>query len=350
MDTLTHALSGALLARALAPRRPAPEEPGPRARMAAGFVAAAFPDVDFALRLAGTLVYLDWHQGPTHSLVLLPAWALALAHLFARASRGRPGWRAYLAPAALGLAAHIAGDAITAYGTMLLWPLSRERFAAALAYVLDPYFTAILLAGLAAALVRPGRRAPALAALAVLAAYLGLQAALQARALEAGRVYAQARGLSGATVHALPQPLSPFHWKILVEAGEAYHEAFVHLRRRHEPAPAAPGAGLFRRIAAGYRPVSAETWSRRSRFGESALEQRLAREAWAAHGFERFRRFARFPALESVESHGARTCAWFVDLRFTLPALPPSFRFGMCREGAGAAWRLERARGAFWID
>ncbi|MGH8728304.1 MAG: metal-dependent hydrolase, partial [Burkholderiales bacterium] len=53
MDTLTHALSGALLARATASATQAHLAPGPR--MAAGFFAAAFPDCDFALRLIDTL-------------------------------------------------------------------------------------------------------------------------------------------------------------------------------------------------------------------------------------------------------------------------------------------------------
>ncbi|HET9664036.1 MAG TPA: metal-dependent hydrolase, partial [Burkholderiales bacterium] len=86
MDTLTHALSGALLARATAPGAARPGALTPKARMAAGFAAAAFPDCDFALRLVDTLTYLNWHQGITHSLVLMPAWSWALAHLFSRLS------------------------------------------------------------------------------------------------------------------------------------------------------------------------------------------------------------------------------------------------------------------------
>lgn len=82
--------------------------------MAAGLAAAAFPDVDFSLRLLDTLTYLNWHQGPTHSVVLLPLWALGLARLFSWASRGRCSWRHFFAPAALGLAVHIGGDLLTA--------------------------------------------------------------------------------------------------------------------------------------------------------------------------------------------------------------------------------------------
>ncbi|HJX11878.1 MAG TPA: metal-dependent hydrolase, partial [Candidatus Binatia bacterium] len=49
MDTITHALSGALLARATEPEEPRPDRLPRRARMWVGFLAAAFPDSDFAL-------------------------------------------------------------------------------------------------------------------------------------------------------------------------------------------------------------------------------------------------------------------------------------------------------------
>ncbi|MEX0638494.1 MAG: metal-dependent hydrolase, partial [Burkholderiales bacterium] len=77
MDTLTHALSGALLARATAPKD-APPRSIPR-RVAAGFFAAAAPDLDFVLAFVSPLVYLEQHRGPTHSVILLPLWALLLS-------------------------------------------------------------------------------------------------------------------------------------------------------------------------------------------------------------------------------------------------------------------------------
>src|SRR5689334_11517634 len=69
MDTLTHALSGALLGRAVSNKNI------PR-RVAAGFFACAAPDLDFVISFAGPVEYLLNHRGVTHSLILLPAWAL----------------------------------------------------------------------------------------------------------------------------------------------------------------------------------------------------------------------------------------------------------------------------------
>src|SRR5690554_4212721 len=155
MDTLTHAVTGALIARVAAPSQPRPGQLSHRARMTAGFLAAAFPDIDFALRLTGTLNYLNWHQGVTHSLVLLPVWALLLSVIFSRATSGRYTWQAFYLPVCLGLMIHIAGDVITAYGPTLLAPFSYERFYIPLIYVSDPPFTLIAIAGLAAAIMLP---------------------------------------------------------------------------------------------------------------------------------------------------------------------------------------------------
>jgi inner membrane protein len=350
MDTFTHALSGALLARAAAPSRPHPDQLSPRARMAAGFAAAAAPDIDFALRLVDTLAYLNWHQGVTHSLVLMPAWAWLLAHLFSAATRRRHSWRAFFAPALLGVAIHISGDLITAYGTMLFAPFSTQRYALPIAFVIDPHLTVITAAGAAAAVLLAQRRYPAVVALIVLAGYVGFQAALQQRAVNVGLAYAAERGINGAEVHALPQPLTPFNRKILVGDREGYHEALVNLWLTRGPGEPGPEAGMLRRIAAGYQPVDAAHWMRHWRFGATPPERALAREAWQQEEFAGFRRFARFPVLDHIERDGGRVCVWFVDLRFTLPALPPSFRYGVCRAGPAEGWRLERLRGAFRID
>lgn len=313
----------------------------------AGFVAAAFPDADFALRLVDTLAYLNWHQGLTHSVVLLPLWALGLAWLLARLAR-QPAWPAFIAPVALGLAVHIGGDVLTAYGTALFAPLSWQRFSLPLVFVIDPYLTLLLSAGLAAVLLRPARRAPAVITLVVLAGYLGLLAGLQQQALATGHHHAHAARLPAATVHALPQPLSPFNWKIIVSHGDWRDEAFVNVWRRHAPAPAEVDDGLLRRLAAGYQPVTEPRWRRHSRYGTE--QSALAREAWQHDGFAAFRRFARWPVFEEIESLPGAVCAWFYDLRFSLPAPEPSFRYGMCRSEGGGDWILRRRRGTFAID
>ena len=125
MDTLTHALSGALLARATTPSA-LPSRAIPR-RVAAGFFACAAPDLDFVIGFFGPVEYLQFHRGVTHSLLILPLWALALSWLLAKLLREPGGWRALYGVCALALSAHIVGDVITSFGTMVLAPFSDWR-------------------------------------------------------------------------------------------------------------------------------------------------------------------------------------------------------------------------------
>ena len=159
MDTLTHALSGALLARATAPKD-APPRSTPR-RVAAGFFAAAAPDLDFVVGFVGPVEYLLHHRGVTHSIVLLPLWALLLSWILSGILREPRGWRALYGVTALSLGAHIAGDVITSFGTIVLAPLSDWRAGIGTTFIIDLWFSGIILAGLAASALLYRSRVPA---------------------------------------------------------------------------------------------------------------------------------------------------------------------------------------------
>lgn len=349
MDTLTHALSGALLARATAPAE-APGGLALRTRMQAGFLAAAFPDSDIVLRIFGALPYLDLHRGVTHSILLLPFWAWLLAWILSRFWRRRYGWRAFYGTAALGIAIHIAGDIFTAYGTMVLAPFSHHRFSLPFTFIIDLYFSAIIAAGLLASAARPPSRFPAIVALAALGCYVGFQGVLHSRAVEAGEAYAASRlpARAKTRTYAFPQPLSPFYWRIVVVHEEEYHVASVDLGREQDRD--APEAGHGTGPAAHYRPIQGAAWAHYRKFGADIGQAAWAREAWGQTVFSRYRDFALLPFLDRVESTATGTCAWFLDLRFILPALPPSLGYGVCREDATGLWHAQRMTETFGID
>ncbi len=344
MDTLTHALSGALLARATAPRQAQPGALSLRARMWMGFAAAAFPDSDFVFRWVDDLTYLNLHRGVTHSLICLPLWAFGLAALFALLSRGRYRWRAFVGVAMLGISIHIAGDVITAWGTKILAPFSDARASVPTTFIIDFFFTGIIVLGLlTASLLRRYGRVVARVGLAVLVAYVGMQGVMHQRALQIGEAFALRTGLRGSEVRAMPQPFSPFNWKVLVIDGDTYHEAAVNLIRR-QPLRLTADAGWVNRIRASYAPADQAGWQRHYRFGSGSEAVLLAQEAWRHEAFAPFRRFAMFPVLYEFQRGARNTCAWFADLRFTMTERTPPFRFGMCRAAGGGTWRLERMR------
>lgn len=350
MDPLTHALSGALLLRATAPSPQRQVELPLRTRIAAGLAAAAFPDLDIALRLIDTLTYLNWHQGPTHSLLLLPVWAWLLAHLFS-CFFGKYHWQMFYLPACLGIAVHIAGDLITAYGLMLFAPISTQRFYLPFAFVIDPWFSAIIVVGLIASWICPRARIAAVVSLLGLAGYVVFLWMLHDRALAVGHEYANTQAFRRAEVYVLPQPLSPFHWKIIVRSSETYHVALINLSPSRVTLLQDSGVDLLNNMAAAYQPLTAVNWQRMAQFGAALNESDLVREAWRHPAFASFRQFSVFPQFDRVDRQGGKVCIWFFDLRFQFPGLPPSFRYGMCRETINSSdWYIQRQQGMFWLD
>jgi inner membrane protein len=346
MDTLTHALAGALLARATAPREPRPDALPTGRRILVGAAAAAFPDVDFVTSYMTPLSYLYHHRGVTHSILLLPVWAALIALIFAALWRFKPGWRAYLGIAAIGIGSHIATDLITSFGTMIFAPLSDARYALSLTFIIDLWFTGIILAGLAASLVWRRSRVPAVAALALLVGYVGFQWVMQQQAIDFGRDYAARAGMLHAKVTAVPRPVSPFNWTVIVEEDSRYRYAHVNLVRETVLPVPFEHSGFVARLDAPYRPLRDAEWLQAGLYGTSGEESALARQAFSQPAFRFFRWFAAYPALVSVESGKPDQCAWFEDLRFITPGRGGTpFQYGMCRESDGA-WRPFQRVGA----
>ncbi|ATE62206.1 MULTISPECIES: metal-dependent hydrolase [Thauera] len=370
MDTLTHALSGALVGRLLARRRAASaavpsagDASADAARhlplvwqaVVAGAVAATFPDLDFVLGWVSELAYLRGHRGVTHSIVLLPLWGLAIAWLLARffgrggRTGGAPSWRDFYLVVCSGILIHIAGDLITQFGTMILAPFSDRRFGIGTTFIIDLVFTGIIVAGLAACAIWRRSRVPAAVALVLLAGWVGVGWMGRMEAIEAARAHADANGIPVVMVDAAPRPASPFNWTAIVFDGERYHYAHINTRRS-EPLAVGPGDNFIRRFSAPYLPVAQARWEVRERFGSDGARL-LAQTVWNAEDFAFYRWFAMFPVLDHVEQGRGGTCANFMDLRFLTPGRDEvPFRYGLCG-GEGGGWRLfERmADGRRWV-
>jgi inner membrane protein len=274
------------------------------------------------------VAYLLNHRGVTHSLVLLPLWALALGWLLAKILREPRGWRALYGISALSIGAHIAGDVITSYGTMLFAPFSDWRAGIGTTFIIDLWFSAIIVAGLIASAIAVRSRWPAVAALAVLVGYVGFQYVQREQALE----FAGRHALPGARIDAQPRPVSPFNWTVFVSDDEKHEFAHINLVRT-DPRRYAPGDGFIARVDSPYLPLDQAIWVRRTRYGE--VEQQRGRDAWNSPALAPFRWFAMHPAFDGSDAR----CIWFVDLRFLTPGregMP--FRYGACQDAGD--WRL----------
>jgi len=327
MDTLTHALSGALLARTAVP-------PGRAVAryVAAGFLACAAPDLDFLWTSGSTLAYIEHHRGITHSLVVLPLWAFGVAWLLAKILREPRGWRAFYAISAAALALHIAGDLITSFGTLILAPFSDWRAALGTTFIIDLWFSGIIALGLIFSGVFRRSKVPAAAALAVLAGYVAFQYVLKQRALEFARAYAREHGMT--EVRAEPRPVSPFNWAVFASDEEKHDGADINLIRA-APKSWHPGDGFIARLDAAYLPLHSAIWLTRYRYGTQ--DPQRARLAWRSDALAPFRGFAVLPAFDGKEGD----CYYFIDLRFAAPGRTGTpFRFGAC--GEPGAWRIRQ--------
>ncbi len=293
MDTITHGIAGALLAKSFLPKR--------TGRLAARAVTlgAILPDIDFIADFVSNhpLIHAEFHRSITHSFVMLPVWALLLGALTSRWDERRR-WLLLSGLYGVGLALHVCLDLITSYGTLILAPWSRDRFALDIIFFADLTLTSVVLlpqllawiyssrdqtahrgmiawvsvaiagggvAWLASALqlpLTPGAVLTGLALIAVLfllpalgglgfqvsraaycrvgvatlAAYLGLCSLAHQRAL--GRVDAFARSV-GATIErqaALPAPPSLLWWSGFVDTPTGIYRMAIHLFDPNLPA------------------------------------------------------------------------------------------------------------------
>ena len=137
MDSITHTITGAVIARAVQ------DEKVGKWGTIAGVAMGIFPDTDFVLGLFSRQSHLEYHRAFTHSLILLPFYALFFSWIFVKLSKRRELWSFYKI-CFLVLASHILLDLFTSYGTMILSPLSNQRFAWDLTFIVDLIFSGIV--------------------------------------------------------------------------------------------------------------------------------------------------------------------------------------------------------------
>ena len=342
MDTITHSLLGAVVVRSVFPAQKSSHPFSNRQRLLTGAVAGIFPDVDYIASWVDPMVYLTlWHRSITHSFILLPLWAVLAGVMLSLLFRQRDEWRYLSLLAGVSMIAHIASDLITVYGTQILAPLSTWRASMGTTFIIDPWFTLIVLLGFIAGFGHTRDHLPR-ASLVALLGYLALQGGLKLQALSIGRDHVQREAIPALRVVALPQPFSPFNWKIVVESNDDYDIGYASLSGGY--AGTVDGTGFLDMVRDTYRAPAQMHWTRQARFGDPDEGAERVRQLWSNRQLDYFRSFAELPVLYRIDRGGERSCVWFTDLRYVLPFMTPPFRYGLCREGTHAGWVLHRLR------
>ena len=331
MDTVTHGLTGWLVARAL------PDEwkgKHPATATAVVVLGSVLPDADNAVSLLGSERYLRINRGLSHSLLGISVSSLVVALLFARFGKWKDAKRLFLL-ALVGQGSHIVLDLLNAYGTQILQPFSDARLSLDLLFVVDLLFSGIVVAGIA--LSRGGRAGRARAALVSLAVYVGIAALLHGRAVDLVRDAAVRSGVRVVAASALPQlssvtlpSIDRFGFATPVAASPA--ERGLSRSRdaaggRAVPLPAGPFAWngfvddgrTF--LRAEVDPLAGTlAWKQRELRGADVPAVRAVR------GFsdvETYLWFARYPVVHVISDHG-RTEVTFYDMRFSgMPGFRP---------------------------
>jgi membrane-bound metal-dependent hydrolase YbcI (DUF457 family) len=145
MDPITHGITGALLGKGYFADRKG------RVAIFAATLGALFPDIDIIAEIVSRdpLAIVKYHRGITHSFVGLPFFAALLAWLTRWVARRRgidaPSWAMLTLIYGVGIASHIALDGMTSFGTRMWTPISQQRVAWDLLFIIDLSFTAIVL-------------------------------------------------------------------------------------------------------------------------------------------------------------------------------------------------------------
>ncbi len=330
MDTITHGLSGTLLG--IATRDKFKKIP-PKLLVYFFTFAAIFPDFDIIYRLFSEQAYLMNHRGITHSIVVLPFWGILLSILFAIVLKYKIFLKHHTEEipilnlstfielyfiAIFGVISHILADLITTYGTMILSPYSNQKFAYGSVFIIDLIFTGIIISGiLISKYLSKYSLAPKIAQvfIVLLLSYVGMTQLLKTNALEIAKNNFDTESTQEYVFTTLPQPLSPFKWKIFAydHVREIFYTTHLNLLAKFEIIQ----------------------WEDAPKWGIDSDLQPLAKLAWQDEYFSNIRHFFSLPAFHSIEEDEDRVCLFFQDLRFMNKYVSNPFVYGLCSYESG---------------
>ena len=311
MDTVTHTLTGAVIARAI------DDEKLGKWGTLAGLAMGAFPDSDFVLGLLNRQFYLQYHRDFTHSILLIPFYALFFSWVFVKISRLPHFWSFYKICLSV-LLSHVLLDLLTSYGTMIFSHFFEDRFAWDLLFVIDLIFSGmVVLPWLVSLFLKRGAQWVFRGSLIGLAAYILFCWFQHGQALGEVRGFSKGLEVKAIQIAAMPQPVSPFRWALYFETEDKVFQGFVDLRRKELPESPAHQASLFSRLNSLYDPSGSISFHPMEKLQNSVW----VKKALATEGIRFYFWFARFPVVKSVHSRDGRHRVEFMDVRFYLPGI-----------------------------
>ena len=201
--------------------------------MAILVVAGVAPDLDLFSYLGGARAYFHFHYALLHSIAGGAILAVVIALIFwliGRRNAAAPlRFSRVLLLCAIGVAVHILLDVATADGVQLLWPFRTQWFSWDVLPNIDPWILGVLLAGLllpslfhliseeiGARKKKQKVSKGAIAALILVALYIGARAQLHSTAVETLLAH-DYHGAAPMVAGAFPDSASPHFWRGVVD-------------------------------------------------------------------------------------------------------------------------------------
>jgi inner membrane protein len=318
MDTITHALAGAVIAKAIDDKKIG--NWGTIAGLAMGF----FPDSDFVLGLFNRHFYLEYHRDFTHSLLLVPLYAFFISWVFVKISRRPYFWSFYKICLPV-LVSHVVLDLLTSYGTMIFSPFFEHRVSWDLVFIVDLVFSGIVFLPWVVSIFC-NKRAQWICrgSLIGLMLYILFCWVQHHKAIELTKAFAKNLDEEVIQVASLPQPVSPFRWANYVETKDNVYQGFVDLVLKESPRPVSREDESFsnfifilKRLKSLYQPPKKVYFQ----IYQKIQESQWVEKALVTEGVKFYYWFARFPVVKSVNSKDGRHRVEFMDLRFFTPGI-----------------------------
>ena len=325
MDSITHTLTGAVIARAI------DDEKIGNWGTIAGLAMGAFPDTDFVLGLINGQFYLKYHRDFTHSLILIPFYALFFSWVFVKLSK-RPAFWSFYKICLPVLVSHVLLDLFTSYGTMIFSPFFENRYAWDLIFIIDLIFSGIVVFPLIASFFWKRKSTwVCRGSLIVLTLYVLFGWMQHERALELTKTFSRSLDEEILKVASMPQPASPFRWANYIETNDNIYQGFVDLVRKEPPQQATQSTSFFEKLNSLYYPpdqVAYKSWVK-------LLDSPWVKRALQTEGVRFYYWFARFPVVKSVNSTNGTHRVEFMDVRFGVPSIRMPFVYYLEFDNSG---------------
>lgn len=332
MDSITHALTGAVIAKAIDDEKIG--NWGTIAGLAMGF----FPDSDFVLGLLNRQFCLEYHRDFTHSLLLLPFYALFFSWLFVKISKRHTFWSFYKICLPV-LVSHVILDLLTSYGTMIFSPFFEHRFSWDLVFIIDLVFSGIVFFPLMVSIFWKNKaRWICRGSVITLTLYILFCWVQHHRAIELAKAFSKNLSEEVIQIASLPQPISPFRWANYVETKDKVYQGFMDLHLKEHFLPIKRQANslsnfslLMERLKNLYQPPGKVRYQSYQKLQNSPWVEK----ALTTEGVKFYYWFARFPVVKSLNSQNGRHRVEFMDVRFLIPGIHLPFVYYVEFDGLG---------------